>query len=87
MDVFLVPAGREQYELYTEEVDEIPEEETVPAPLPEGFFARSKERVVRLFMRLKHKFQRVLAEAERERRRGYAEHGERRQVLAREAAA
>ena len=58
MDVFLVPCGRDQYELYTEEVEEVPDENAVP---PQGFFGN-----------LKHKFTTMLAEAERERRRGTA---------------
>ena len=57
MDVFLVPAGRDQYELYTEEADEVPEE----SGPPRGFFAK-----------LKYRFTQMLAEAERERRRGTA---------------
>lgn len=58
MDVFLVPAGRDLYELYTEEADEMPDEATAA---PRGFFAN-----------LKYKFTQMLAEAERERRRGTA---------------
>ena len=58
MDVFLVPAGPTQYELYTEEADETPDEQPVAG---RGFFAN-----------LKHKFTAMLAEAERERRRGSA---------------
>ena len=58
MDVFLVPAGRDQYELYTEEADEVPDEESGPR---RGFFAS-----------MKHRFTQMLAEAERERRRGTA---------------
>lgn len=72
MDVFLVPAGREQYELYTEEADEVPEEAPVRPPATGGFFSRMKHRVVGLFERLKHRFHQVLAEAERDRRRGNA---------------
>ena len=58
MDVFLVPAGPSHYELYTEDADDVPDEH---APPPKGFFAG-----------LKHKFSTMLAEAERERRRGTA---------------
>lgn len=58
MDVFLVPGGRDHYELYTEEVEEVPDENTAP---PRGFFAN-----------LKYRFTQMLAEAERERRRGSA---------------
>jgi hypothetical protein len=72
MDVFLVPAGQDDYELYTEEIEEVAEELPPPEPLPDAFFARTKERVVRFFWRLKERFQRVLAEAEKDRRRGTA---------------
>jgi hypothetical protein len=72
MDVYLVPCSRDGHELYTEEIDEIPEEEPAPGPVPDGFFARTKYRIVRLASSLKYKFQKVLAEAERERRRGSA---------------
>ena len=72
MDVYLVPCSPDGHELYTEEIDDIPEEEPAPGPLPDGFFARIKYRLIRLFSRLKIKFQKVLAEAERERRRGSA---------------
>ena len=58
MDVFLVPAGRDHYELYTEEADQVEGEEAGP---PKGFFAR-----------MKYRFTQMLAEAERERRRGSA---------------
>ncbi len=60
MDVFLVPAGRDRYELYTEAVDEEPDEASVP---PRGVFGR-----------LKYRFTQMLAEAERERRRESAAH-------------
>lgn len=56
MDVFLVPVGREAYELYCEHVDE---PEAHSAEPPPGFFAG-----------LKHSFHQMLAEAERERRQG-----------------
>jgi hypothetical protein len=59
MDVFLVPTGDTDYELYTEEPDEVPDESAEP---PRGFFARMKLR-----------FSQMLAEAERDRRRGTAE--------------
>lgn len=55
MDVYLVPIGRERYELYCEEPDE-PEEPAVESPA--GFVARMKQRFVAL-----------LAEAERARHR------------------
>jgi hypothetical protein len=72
MDVFLVPAGRDQYELYTEEADEVPAEPPVLPPPAGGFFSRMKHRSVGFLEKLKHRFQQVLAEAERERRRGNA---------------
>src|SRR5687768_3023339 len=72
MDVFLVPAGHDHYELYTEEPDDEPQPEELPPPPASGIWARSKYRVIALFFKLKFKFQRVLAEAERERRRGVA---------------
>jgi hypothetical protein len=58
MDVFLIPTGGATYELYTEHADELPEEQTEP---PAGFFARMKWR-----------FSQMMAEAERDRRRGQA---------------
>jgi hypothetical protein len=67
MDVFLVPTGENEYELYTEEPDAVPVEE---AERPRGFLARLKAP----FGRLKAKFSHMLAEAERDRRRGHAEH-------------
>lgn len=60
MDVYLVPIGRDRYELYCEVPDE--PEEAADAN-PPGFFRRMKLR-----------FASVLAEAERERRRDHAEH-------------
>lgn len=57
-----MPTGENDYELYTEEVDE-PDEE--PAEPPRGFFG--------FFARMKLRFTHMLAEAERDRRRGYAE--------------
>lgn len=56
MDVYLVPVGVERYELYCEVADDAAEE---AGEEPAGFFAR-----------LKHRFQVMLAEAERERRLG-----------------
>lgn len=61
MDVYLVPIGRERYELYCEVPDE-PEESVVDAP-SDGFIHRMKQR-----------FSAMLAEAEQERRRGHAGH-------------
>jgi hypothetical protein len=56
MNVFLVPVGTDRYELYCEE----PEEPlTVDDEPPQG-----------VFRRLVHRFRAMLAEAERERRRG-----------------
>ena len=72
MDVFLVPAGADQYQLYTEEADEVPDDPPVRPPPTGGFFSRTKYRAVGLFEKLKHRFQLVLAEAERERRRDIA---------------
>src|SRR4026207_1726196 len=59
MDVYLVPIGRERYELYCEVPDE-PEESVVDPP-SDGFIHRMKQR-----------FFTMLAEAEQERRRGHA---------------
>lgn len=64
MDVFLVPVGREAYELYCEHVDE--PEAPVIAPPATGI-RRFDPRY--LFARLKQRFHQVLVEAERERRR------------------
>jgi hypothetical protein len=61
MDVYLVPIGRERYELYCEVPDE-PEESVVDPP-SDGFIHRMKQRFVTM-----------LAEAEQERRRGHAGH-------------
>jgi len=55
MDVFLVPVSRDRYELYCEEPEELPS----PDPAPQGF-------VRRLVLR----FRVMIADAERERRRG-----------------
>ena len=56
MDVYLVPVGRDKYQLYCE----IPDEPVDPAAAPpEGFFKRQV-----------HRFREMLAEAERERRAG-----------------
>jgi hypothetical protein len=55
MDVFLVPVGRDVYELYCEHVDE-----------PEGHVNQPPSGLI---ARLKFRFHQVLAEAERERRR------------------
>ncbi len=57
MDVFLVPVAADRYELYCEEPDE-PDESGGSAP-PKGFFKR-----------LAHRVREMLAEAERQRRRG-----------------
>lgn len=65
MDVFLVPTGETDYELYTEEPDD---EAETPAEMPRGFF--------KFPARMKIRFNRMLAEAERERRRGQAERHE-----------
>jgi Mitochondrial K+-H+ exchange-related len=58
MDVFLVPVGVDRYELYCEEPDELVTTEGAP---PRG-----------VFRRFVHRFKEMLAEAERERRRGTA---------------
>jgi hypothetical protein len=58
MDVFLVPVGTDQYELYCEVPDEPPDAES---EAPAGFFGRMKLR-----------FSAMLAEAEHERRHGHA---------------
>jgi hypothetical protein len=56
MDVFLVPVAANRYELYCEEPDEPEPEGAAP---PEGFFKRAL-----------HRMRAMLAEAERDRRRG-----------------
>jgi hypothetical protein len=73
MDVFLVPLGPDQYEPYTEHVDE-PEEEPDEGPVPSGFLGRLAFGLSprRLAWRLKVKFTAMLAAAERERRRDAA---------------
>jgi hypothetical protein len=59
MDVYLVPVGSERYELYCE----IPEDQQDgPAEAPQGYFRR-----------LVHRFREMIADAERERRRGAPE--------------
>lgn len=62
MDVYLVPIGRERYELYCEVPDEPDEPEEAAETAPEGFIRRMRKR-----------FSSMLAEAERERGRGHAE--------------
>ena len=62
MDVFLVPVAADRYELYCEEPDEPEAEGEAP---PEGLFKRAL-----------HKLRAMLAEAERERRRGAPEPGD-----------
>jgi hypothetical protein len=59
MDVYLVPVGVERYELYCEVPDEPHQDGVDP---PQGFFRRMMRR-----------FQEMLAEAERARRRGHTE--------------
>lgn len=59
MDVYLVPIGRDRYELYCEVPDE-PEPSSDEEPA--GFFRRMKQR-----------FSTMLAEAERERRRSHGD--------------
>jgi hypothetical protein len=61
MDVYLVPIGRERYELYCEVPDE-PEESAVETP-SDGFIHRMKQR-----------FSTMLVEAEKERRQSQAGH-------------
>ena len=63
--MFLIPSGPQTYEPYTEQPDEEPEE---PAEPPQGFFAWP----LRFFARMKFRFTSMLAEAERDRRRGLA---------------
>jgi hypothetical protein len=67
MDVYLVPIGRERYELYCEVPDEPDEAEEAAETAPDGFIRRMKKR-----------FSTMLAEAERERRRGHVEQEPRR---------
>jgi hypothetical protein len=73
MDVFLVPLGADCYEPYTEDADE-PEEEREEDPAPAGFFPRLRFFLSpsRISARLKLRFTRMLAAAERERRRDAA---------------
>jgi hypothetical protein len=59
MEVFLVPVGRERYELYCE----VPDDPEEMEPPPSGGFVR----------RLVHRFKTMIAEAERERRHGRPE--------------
>lgn len=61
MNVFLVPVAADRYELYCEEPDEPEEDGAAP---PDGFFKRTL-----------HKIRGMLAEAERERRRGAPDPG------------
>ena len=56
MDVFVIPIGRERYELYCEQPAEV---DVPPDEVPTGFVDR-----------LKHKFKVLLREAEERRRRG-----------------
>ncbi len=67
MDVFLVPVSQDGYELYCEHVDE--PEAHAEGP-PSGFWVWLKSPSVFLAW-LKYRFHGMLAEAERERRRGY----------------
>jgi hypothetical protein len=75
MDVFLVPVGRDAYELYCEHVDE-PEAHDDPhaEPVPETFWPRLWFRLnpLRFFRLVKFQFHLMLSEAERERRQGVA---------------
>src|SRR5687768_9735511 len=75
MDVFLVPVGRDAYELYCEHVDE-PEAHNDPRdePVPERFWPRLGFRLnpLRGFRLLKFTFHQMLSEAERDRRHGIA---------------
>ena len=73
MDVYLVPVGRDRYELYCEVPDE-PDEPVEPGEERHSGFIR----------RMKSKFTAMLDEAERERRRTHAERdAEQRTFLAR----
>ena len=64
MDVFLVPVGPERYEPYCEVPDEPAD---AVAESPPGFFRRL---VPGFFRRMVHRFQEMIADAERERRQG-----------------
>lgn len=79
MDVFLVPVGRDAYEMYCEHVDE-PEAHDDPSelPLPDRFWPRLGARLhpVRIFTLLKFRFHQLLSEAERDRRHGNAARAE-----------
>jgi hypothetical protein len=66
MEVFLVPVGPNRYELYCE----VPDEPHVPlTDLPPSGFVRRMTQWLSV-TRLKHRFNEMLAEAERERRHG-----------------
>jgi K+-H+ exchange-related protein len=67
MDVFLVPVGADRHELYCEEPDDVHDD---AAQAPRGFFGGLKHRFGA--RALKHRFSAMLADAERERRRGRA---------------
>ena len=74
MEVFLVPVGPARYELYCEVPDEPNDTHDAHEPHdpPTGRFRQLLHRfsVRRLIRRLKHGFNEMLAEAERERRHG-----------------
>ena len=72
MDVYLVPIGRERYELYCEVPDEpqAEEGEETEADAPRGLLRRMIAWPRNLFRRLRKSFREMLAEAERERRHG-----------------
>jgi len=67
MDVFLVPVGRDTYELYCEHVDEPEAHGEGPSS---GFVVWLKSPAT-FFAWLKFRFHGMLVDAERERRRGY----------------
>ncbi len=70
MDVFLVPVSPTGYELYCEHVEDSDEPVEEPPHVSLKEVLRHPGRVVRLFHRLKFRFQQMLAEAEQERLHG-----------------
>ena len=69
MDLFVIPVGRDRYELYCESPDEIPADEA-GEPAPTGFIGRLTLRTTRRFPilgRLRQRFSEMLRAAEERR--------------------